>query len=59
MNSPVLNVRLDPYIVQLIDKLVQKGIAKNRSDLIRKALLEYLSKHTKIDDRMLYLTPEP
>ena len=58
MNSPVLNVRLEPYIIRLIDKLVQKGIAKNRSDLIRKALLEYLSKHTEIDDRMLYLTPE-
>jgi len=59
MNSPVLNVRLEPYIIQLIDRLVSQGIAKNRSDLIRKALLEYLSKHAEIDDRMLYLTPEP
>ena len=55
MNSPVLNVRLEPYIIKLIDKVVQKGIAKNRSDLIRKALLEYLSKYVEIDDRMVYL----
>jgi len=58
MNSPVLNLRLKPYIIQLIDKLVREGIAKNRSDLIRKALLEYLSKHAEIDDRMLYLSSD-
>ena len=56
MNSPVLNLRLEPYIIRLIDKVVQKGIAKNRSDLIRKALLEYLSKYVEIDDRMVYLS---
>jgi len=56
VNSPVLNLRLEPYIIRLIDKVVQKGIAKNRSDLIRKALLEYLSKYVEIDDRMVYLS---
>ena len=56
MNSPVLNLRLEPYIIRLIDNVVQKGIAKNRSDLIRKALLEYLSKYVEIDDRMVYLS---
>ena len=58
MNSPIVSIRVEPGILELMNKVVQKGIAKNRSDLIRKALLEYLSKHAEIDDRMLYLTPE-
>jgi len=59
MNSPTITIRIELELLKVMDKLVSQGIAKNRSDLIRKALLEYLSKHTEIDDKMLYLTPEP
>jgi len=58
MNSPAITVRIEPELLKVMDELVQKGIAKNKSAIVRKALIEYLSKHAEIDDTMLYLTPE-
>jgi len=58
MNSPTITIRVEPELLKLIDKLVEEGIAKTRSEIVRKALLEYLSRHAKIDTRNLYLTLE-
>ena len=58
MNSPTITIRIEPELLKVMDKLVSQGIAKNRSDIVRKALLKYLSRYVEIDDRMLYLSPE-
>jgi len=58
MNSPTITLRIEPGLLKIMDKLVREGIAKNRSDIVRKALIQYLSKYVEIDDRMLYLSPE-
>ena len=58
MNSPTITVRIEPELLKVMDKLVSQGIAKTRSDLLRKALLEYLSRYAEIDSRTLYLSPE-
>jgi len=58
MNSPTITIRIEPELLKILDELVSQGIAKTRSDLLRKALLKYLSRYVEIDDRMLYLSPE-
>ena len=58
MNSPTITVRIEPELLKVMDKLVSQGIAKTRSDLLRKALLKYLSRYAEIDSRNLYLSPE-
>ena len=58
MNSPTITVRIEPELLKVMDKLVSQGIAKTRSDLLRKALLEYLSRYAEIDSRTLYLSPD-
>jgi len=58
MNSPTITIRVEPELLKLIDKLVEEGIAKTRSEIVRKALLEYLSRYAEIDSRNLYLSPE-
>jgi len=58
MNSPTITIRIEPELLKIIDELVSQGIAKTRSDLLRKALLKYLSRYAEIDSRNLYLSPE-
>ena len=58
MNSPTLTIRIEPALLEIMDKLVQKGIFKNKSTIIRKALIRFLREYAEIDDRMLYLSPE-
>ena len=58
MNSPTITIRIEPELLKVMDKLVSQGIAKNRSDIVRKALLKYLSRYAEIDGRNLYLSPE-
>ena len=58
MNSPTITIRIEPELLKIIDELVSQGIAKTRSDLLRKALLKYLSRYAEIDNRNLYLSPE-
>ena len=58
MNSPTITVRIEPELLKIIDELIQKGIFKNKSTIIRKALIRFLREYAEIDDRMLYLSPE-
>ena len=58
MNSPTITIRIEPELLKVMDKLVSQGIAKTRSDLLRKALLKYLSRYAEIDSRNLYLSSE-
>jgi len=57
LNSPTITVRIEHELLKIMDKFVSQGIGKSRSDIVRKALLEYLSRHAKIDTKNLYLTP--
>ena len=45
MNSPTITIRVEPELIKIIDKLVKEGIGKSRSDILRKALLHYLSEY--------------
>ena len=58
MNSPTITVRIEPKVIEIMDSLVQKGIFKNKSSIIREALIRFLREYAEIDDRMLYLSPE-
>jgi len=58
LNSPTITVRIEPELLKIIDELIQKGIFKNKSTIIRKALIRFLREYAEIDDRMLYLSPE-
>jgi len=58
LNSPNITVRIEPELLKIIDELIQKGIFKNKSTIIRKALIRFLREYAEIDDRMLYLSPE-
>ena len=58
MNSPTITIRVEPELIKIIDKLVKEGIGKSRSDILRKALLHYLSEYVVLDAKHLYLTIE-
>ena len=58
MNSPTITIRIEPELLKIINELVQKGIFKNKSSIIREALIRFLREYAEIDDRMLYLSPE-
>jgi len=58
MSSPTITIRVELEIIKIIDKLVKEGIAKSRSDIVRKALIRYLSQCIKLDLKNLYLTAE-
>jgi len=36
MSSPTITIRVELEIIKIIDKLVKEGIAKSRSDIVRK-----------------------
>ena len=38
MNSPTITIRVEPELLKIIDELVQKGIFKNKSSIVREAL---------------------
>ena len=58
MNSPTITIRIEPELLKIMNELVQKGIFKNKSSIVREALIRFLREYAKIDDRMLYLSPE-
>ena len=58
MNSPTITIRIEPELLKIINELVQKGIFKNKSSIIREALIRFLREYTEIDSRNLYLSPE-
>jgi len=58
MNSPTITIRIEPELLKVMDELVQKGIFKNKSSIVREALIRFLREYAGIDDRMLYLSPE-
>jgi len=58
MNSPAITIRVELELVKIMNELVQKGIFKNKSSIIREALIRFLREYAEIDDRMLYLSPE-
>ena len=58
MNSPTLTIRIEPALLEIMDKLVRKGIFQSKSAIVRKALIRFLREYAEIDDRMLYLSPE-
>ena len=58
MNSPTLTIRVEPALLEIMDKLVRKGIFQSKSAIVREALIRFLREYAEIDDRMLYLSPE-
>ena len=58
MNSPTITIRVEPELVKIMNELVQKGIFKNKSSIVREALTRFLREYAEIDDRMLYLSSE-
>jgi len=58
MNSPAITIRVEPELVKIMNELVQKGIFKNKSSIVREALTRFLREYAEIDDRMLYLSSE-
>ena len=58
MNSPAITIRVEPELVKIMNELVQKGMFKNKSSIVREALIRFLREYAEIDDRMLYLSPE-
>ena len=58
MNSPTLTIRIEPALLEIMDKLVRKGIFQSKSAIVREALIRFLREYAEIDDRMLYLSPE-
>ena len=59
MNSPTVTIRVEPKVLELMNMLVREGIFKSKSEILRKALLQFLSKYEKLDPIDLYLTVEP
>ncbi|MCD6241846.1 ribbon-helix-helix protein, CopG family [Candidatus Bathyarchaeota archaeon] len=59
MNSPTVTIRVEPKVLELMNRLVREGIFKSKSEILRKALLQFLSKYEKLDPIDLYLTVEP
>ena len=59
MNSPTITIRVEPKVLELMNRLVREGIFKSKSEILRKALLQFLSKYEKLDPIDLYLTVEP
>lgn len=45
MGMEVLTLRLPPFVISALEELVRKGIYPNRSEAIRKAVLELLLRH--------------
>jgi len=58
MNSPTITVRIEPKVIEIMDSLVQKGIFKNKSTIVREALIRFLREYAEINSRNLYLSPE-
>jgi len=58
MNSPILTIRIEPALLEVMDKLVRKGVFQSKSAIVREALIRFLREYAEIDDRMLYLSPE-
>ena len=58
MNSPTITIRIEPKVLELMNKLVREGIFKSKSEILRKALLQFLAKYEKLDPIDLYLTIE-
>jgi len=59
VNSPTVTIRVEPKVLELMNRLVREGIFKSKSEILRKALLQFLSKYEKLDPIDLYLTVEP
>jgi len=59
LNSPTVTIRVEPKVLELMNRLVREGIFKSKSEILRKALLQFLSKYEKLDPIDLYLTVEP
>ena len=59
MNSPTVTIRVEFKVLELMNRLVKEGKFKSKSEILRKALLQFLSKYEKLDPIDLYLTVEP
>jgi len=42
MNSPTITIRIEPKVIEIMNSLVQKGIFKNKSTIIRETLIRFL-----------------
>ncbi|MCD6240992.1 ribbon-helix-helix protein, CopG family [Candidatus Bathyarchaeota archaeon] len=58
MNSPTITIRIEAELLKIMDELVQKRIFRNKSAIVREALIRFLKQYAEINPRMLYLTPE-
>ena len=47
MNSPTITIRIELELLKVMDKLVSQGIAKTRSDLLRKVNFNYVVHYGK------------
>jgi len=59
MDSPIVSIRVEPKVLELMNRLVKEGIFKSKSEILRKALVQFLAKYEKLDPIDLYLTVEP
>jgi len=59
MDSPIVSIRVEPKVLALMNRLVKEGIFKSKSEILRKALVQFLAKYEKLDPIDLYLTVEP
>jgi len=58
MNSPTITIRIEPELLKIMNEPVQKGIFKNKSTIVREALIRFLREYAEINSRNLYLSPE-
>jgi len=58
VNSPTITIRIEAELLKIMDELVQKRIFRNKSAIVREALIRFLKQYAEINPRMLYLTPE-